>query len=182
MSIPTLNATVQIGTSYNASLTQQGSQYTANSAQGNPAGRQNFTVGTTGSNKINEIYSVILKPAASGNSLLDLTSLADVFGLSLNFARVKAIMFQLLSANQDASNGTACTQITIGAAGSHPWLMFLGGTTPTVILKNGEMIAWMTPSSDGSVITGGSNNMLLITNNDTVNAAAVQVTLLGADA
>jgi hypothetical protein len=170
-----------MGVSYQAQGAAPGSQYQPTTAQGNPKKNIAFKVGTTAAAQINEVASKIFDISASGTVTVNLQSLLDVLGQTVVLVRVKGLLFQLLSSADDAENGTACTGVTIGNAGSHPFLGFLGGTTPTITLGNGEALGWLTPSANGDAVSSTVCN-ILITNNDATNPAAVQVTVLGADA
>ena len=179
-----LSAAVQIGIpSYQVQFAATGAQYQPTSCTGSPQSRINFVLGTNVANQINEIYSAILSIAASGTSTINVQSLADIWGnTGVSLVRIKGLLFQLLSTAQDPINGTVCSGVTIGQAGSNPFLMFLTGTTPGMVLGNGEAIGWATPLAAGNTSISGSAKNILITNNDSVNAAAVQVSILGANA
>ena len=81
-------------------------------------------------------------------------------------------MMALLNAVQDSVNGTACTGVTVGAAGSNPNLMFLNSTTPTFGLLNGDVIAYGTTTAAGITVSSSHCNVL-ITNTDSGHGAAV---------
>jgi hypothetical protein len=181
VAIESVSATFSMGVSYQAQGSAPGSQYQPTTAQGNPKKNIAFKTGTTASGQINELASKIFPIAASGNTTVNLQALLDVLGQTADLVRVKGLLLQLLSTADDPSNGTACSGVTIGNAGTHPFLGFLGGTTPTITLGNGEALGWLSPSANGLAVSLTACN-LLITNNDGSNAAAVQVTVLGADA
>jgi hypothetical protein len=181
MAINSLSATFSMGISYQAQGAAPGSQYQPTTAQGAPKKNIAFKTGTTTSGQINELASAIFDVTASGTATINLQSLLDVLGQTVTLVRVKGLLFQLLSMADDASYGTACSGVTIGNAGTHPFLGFLGGTDPTITLGNGEALGWLSPSANGLSVSNTTEN-ILITNTDSTNAAAVQVTLLGADA
>jgi hypothetical protein len=180
VAIASVSATFSMGVSYQAQGAAPGSQYQPTTAQGNPKKNIAFKTGTTTSGQINEVASAIFTIAGSGTHTVDLQSLLDVLGQTVVLVRVKGLLFQLLSTADDSVNGTACSGVTIGAAGSDPFVGFLGGTNPTLTLGNGEALGWLSPSANGLPITSSTENVL-ITNNDGTNPAAVQVTVLGAD-
>lgn len=127
----------------------------------------------------NELISQIYTIAASGNLSLDLTSLTDIlFQSGISLVRVKGILIRLLSAADDATNGSGCTGIVIGNAASNGFPMFLANTTSEITLGNGEFVCWATPSAAGVPVSGTSKIIYLV-NSDAANAAKVQVTLLG---
>lgn len=181
MGISNVTASFSVGVSYQAQGNAPGSQYQPTTAQGNPKKNIAFKTGTTAGGQIDELASQIFNVTASGTVTVNLQSLLDVLGATVSLVRIKGLLFQLLSPADDAANGTACTGVTIGNAGSDPNQMFLGATTHTILLGNGEAVAWLSPSANGLAVSSGAKN-ILITNDDGTNAAAVQVTVLGADA
>jgi hypothetical protein len=181
MAISNVSATFSVGISYQAQGAAPGSQYQPTTAQGNPKKNIAFKTGTTTAGQVNEIASKIFAIAASGTTTISLQSLTDVLGQTVNLVRVKGLLFQLLSTADDSVNGTACSGVTLNATPpSHPFLGFLGGTNPTITLGNGEALAWLSPSANGTGVSG-SAYQIEVTNLDSTNAAAFQVTILGAD-
>jgi hypothetical protein len=172
-----------MGVSYQAQGAAPGAQYQPTTAQGNPKKNIAFKTGTTAGGQINELASKIFPIAAgtSSTTTVNLQSLLDVLGQTTSLVRIKGLMFQLLSPADDADNGTACSGVTIGNAGSNANQMFLGATTHTIVLGNGEAVGWLSPSANGLAV-GSTHENVLLTNNDNAVAAAVQVTVLGADA
>lgn len=126
------------------------------------------------------LLSAIYTIAASGNTTVDLTTFTDVLQRAAqSFARVKYIEFWLQTAADNPSTpGTNASQVTVGAAGSNPFVMELGGTSPTKILKSGEFGVWGTRGATGLTVSG-TNKSILITNNDASLSAVVQVTIAG---
>lgn len=147
----------------------------------------NYQVGTTGSNKINEVSSGILTIAEGSSATLNLQSLTDMFGTAgIVLVRLKKYFFKLLSAIDDSLAGTACSSVTIGNAGSDPHLLNMGGTTPTQTLlgsatTNGDQISYASADADGLAVSATVKNVL-VTNNDSGHAAAVFYDLGGSDA
>lgn len=137
------------------------------------------TIANASAGGADELISKVYTAAASGTVSIDLTSLVDALQVSgISLARVKGLLFRLLSVADDATNGTACSSVTIGNAGSNPNIMFLDDPTHGVILSNGDFIAWGTPQAAGIAVSS-SHKVILITNNDSGNGMAVQVSILG---
>jgi hypothetical protein len=181
VAIANVSATFSMGVSYQCQSNPTGAQYQPTTAQGNPKKNIGFKNGTTASAQINELDSFIQDIIASGTATINLQSLVDVVGQTTTLVRVKGLLFQLLSSTDDPTKGTNCSGVTIGNAGTHPFVGFLGGTSQTFTLGNGEALGWLSPSANGLAVTSTAEN-ILITNNDGSNAAAVQITILGADA
>jgi hypothetical protein len=136
-------------------------------------------VANTAANGADQCLSAIFPITASGTTTIDLTSFTDCVGRTAqSFARVKFLFFRNVSLAQDPTYGGSASQVTIGAAGSNPFVMNLGGTTPTKIVKLGEFDAWGTNGATGYTVSGTNKN-ILITNNDATNAASVEVVVIG---
>jgi hypothetical protein len=182
VAISSVSATFAVGVSYQCQGAAPGQQYQPTTAQGNPKKSIAFKTGTTTSGQINELSSKIYAISASGTTTISLQALLDVLGQTVNLVRIKGLLLQLLSTTDDTTNGTACSGVTINATPpSHPFLGFLGGTNPTITLASGEALAWISPGANGTAVAG-TNYQIEVTNNDAVNAAAFQITVLGADA
>lgn len=126
----------------------------------------NFGSGT-GSNNIDLIYAKAITLVASTPQTLDLTSLTDLSGASINFARVRD--FAVI--NTSTTTGQI---VTVGAAATNAWVGPLGTTTSTAIVYPGVTgaatpspghIRWTDPYttgvSGGMVVTGTSKSVKL---------------------
>jgi hypothetical protein len=128
----------------------------------------------SGAAAFNEIYCDIRTLAISTSETLDLYgSLLNPLGETINFARIKCIVVELLTT-------TAAASITVGNAASNPWLGPLGGTTPTMQVRNGG--AWASTCSDatGWPVANGSTDNLKILNDSASAVATYRLTLIGA--
>lgn len=148
-------------------------------------GKTSYTLGGNAVGAVNEVATNILSISASGSATLNLQALTDQLGTtSVVLVRLKRYFFWLLSTTDDTVAGTACTQVTIGAAVTNPNLLNLGGTTPTLILKGGgstttgDKAAYTSSTAAGITVSGTALNVL-VTNNDGVNAAAVYYNFAG---
>lgn len=183
MAIPNLANTVTCGWTWTCQTTPASTDYQPQTASANPKVLGlNFSTGTNTAKAANQIASAIYAIAASGNTVINLQSLTNVLGTaSVALVRLKGILVRLLSVADDAVNGTACSSVTVGNAATNPNLLFLGGTTPTFTLNNGEHLEWSTPGAAGIAVSPSACNLKVL-NNDGANAAAVQVSVIGADA
>lgn len=170
--------------SFNFSITASknvtGTNFAAVSAADNITKSYSFTVGVA-AGQCNQYYRQVHVITASGTATIDLTNFTNSANQSASsFARVKAIRFRLLTAADDATNGTAASQVTIGNAGSNPFPMFLGAGTHTIVLKNGDSVQYADSSAGGIAVSGSAKN-ILITNNDAAVSAAVEVIVIGGE-
>lgn len=94
--------------------------------------------------------------AGSASATYTLTALTDALGRSLTMAggvRAWGIL---------VTSRTAGDYLTVGAAGTNPWVSFMGGTTPT--LKVWDFHFMGVKGTDKYVVTASSNEQLKITN------------------
>lgn len=126
-----------------------------NSLKLDAAINQNIAYGNgTAAGMIDLLYGKVLSLAGSATTL-DLTSLTDLNGAAINFARVR----ELIIVNQAV---TAAFTVTVGAAASNAWSTGpLGTSTSTSILQPSvgqtvglSMLRWSDPFTTGAT-TGG---------------------------
>lgn len=132
-------------------------------------------------NGVNVVYSALLTIAASGSTTVDLTSITEVLGSSKTFARIKAVVIQLLSVADDSANGSACSSVTVGNAATNANKLFFTAGTDSIDLANGDVVAWGTGAAAGIAVDGTHKNVKIL-NNDGAVGAKVLLTVLGADA
>jgi len=122
-------------------------------------------------------YTATLTFTASTAQTLDLTALTDIYGGTVNFARIRSITISITSPTTDGAT------LTIGAAGTNPWAAILG-TTGTYIMQaptstNASMWIATAPNTTGW-ITGGSSKNLKLTPSAHAIVAAIEI--MGASA
>ncbi len=151
-------------------------------------GKSNYTATGATANKCNQVSSKVFSVAASLTTTIDLSAaFTNVVGsTTATWKRIKAVHIQLLSVAQDSANGTACSSITIGNNVSNNWISqshsgWLGSATSVFDLANGQQLSWSTDNA-GGVVVDNTHKILLLTNNDVGVAAAVNITMIGADA
>lgn len=132
-----------------------------------------FTAIGASANQFSELYSAIRTLAGGANETLDLYgSLTNQLGETINFARVKVIVVELLTT-------TAASSITVGNAASNVFTGPLGGTTPTVTIANGGGMAFWRSDATGWTVTNSSTDNLKVLNNDGAVVATYRITLIG---
>lgn len=148
-----------------------------------------YSIGTAVANNISgggdELVSFLQVIAPSGSATINLVSITNIlqqFGLPL--ARVKGYKVRLLAQSGngavDSVNGTACSSVTVGNAGTNPNALEMSNVTYTYNLGNGGSHQHFDPSAVGfSLVTGAACN-IKVQNNDGVNSAAFQLSLVGA--
>lgn len=130
-----------------------------------------------------EIVSFLQTIAAGGSATINLQNITNILQQSgVSLARLKGYKIRLLSSSGrgavDSVNGTTCSSITVGGgADASPLEMNAAGT---FTINRGGSHQVLDPTAAGLVLVTPTTKNILITNNDGSNAAAVQVTLIGA--
>jgi hypothetical protein len=101
---------------------------------------------------------------AAGTVTLTLSALTDDIGRTVAFARVTRLSIQVTSK-------TGNDYLTVGAAGTNPFISILGGTTPTYIVRNYDLK--IANDTTGFVSTASSSDQLKI-----VNSGAASMTFV----
>ncbi len=138
----------------------------------------------TGMGQVNLAYAKRLTFAAAPQTL-DLSSLLDLSGASVNFARVR----ELIVANNATAAGAV---LTVGAASGSPFTGFLDSAglqtvypataTSASTFASATWLRWSDPCSTGSAtgaITGSANKMLKL--DPGANSFTADVLILGCD-
>lgn len=123
---------------------------------GIPYAKQFLFTNGAGANQSDKVFADQRTVNASTNDDLDLAGvLADVFGATLTFARIKGMLI--------ASNPNNVQNFSIGA-GTNPFATWAGGTTPTVTLRPGGLFMLVAPDATGYAVTAGTGDILRIAN------------------
>lgn len=115
----------------------------------------NLTSGT-GANQGDLVFADTRSVAASTNDDIDLAgSLTNTFGATITFARIKGMFIYSSPANvQNFSVG----------GGTNPFINWIAGTTPTVVLRPGGLFAITAPDATGFAVTAGTGDILRVAN------------------
>ena len=115
-----------------------------------------FTNGT-GAGAYDLAYAKQLTFVASTPQTLDLTAIVDLSGATVNMARIREIVIQVVTTTVDFN-------LTVGAAAANPWAA-IWGTTGTHVVMAGSTLYISDPTTVGSgkglVTSGTSKNLKL---------------------
>lgn len=182
MALSGLTGFMQLQFSYNALINGPSSGITINpqAVQNTITAKRSVVLGGNVANGANEGALAILTIAPSGTATINLQTLTDFMNVaSVVLIRLKSFFFWLLGTGDDSVNGTVCTGVTIGNAGSNANQLDMGAVTHTRLLTNGDWTAYGTGSAAGLTVSGTHLN-ILITNTDGTNAAGLMYGLFGA--
>lgn len=109
----------------------------------------------TGANQVDLIYAKQIALVASTPQTLDLTSLTDLSGASINFARVRVLDLQVVTT-------TSGDNVTLGDAASNAWAAIWGATGTHTVMA-GSRFVFNDPTSTGAgvgaVVSGTSKSL-----------------------
>lgn len=133
--------------------------------------QQAFSNNTTGALTVDQIHAKVYTLAASATTI-DLTSLADLGGNSMNFARVRVF----LAYNQDT---VASHIVTVYRGASNGWSYLPASTGPLTVPSSGGVVMLFDPNSatgtNGMVVSGTSKTITLDPGSNTVNLSVLIV-------
>jgi hypothetical protein len=129
----------------------------------------------TAAGQVDRRYIAQLTIAASGSTILNLSSLVDSFGNTFAFLRIKEIYVEL-------TKGTAAASVLVGNA-TNPFVNWISPATATIQVRNG-MTLFLGDCQDatGYVVTASTGDQFKILNQDAGLSAIVNVNLLGCSA
>lgn len=182
MALDTLTVTSQLSVSFSCGDEQTGALFSELSVSGSVQTSYGVSsdLGNTTEGGGDQMYAAIIAIAASGTATTNLRSFTNPLGTASSvLARVKLLSVRLLNEDQDADNGTTCTGIEFTPAASNGWTGLIKAAGDAVILGNGDHLVFAT-GRDTGVVTSASLRDITWTNNDSSNAAAIEVIIAGA--
>lgn len=128
----------------------------------------------TGANQADMLWHDQRTLAASGTENLDLAgSLTNAFGATQTFARVK------LLAVAAASGNTNDVQVQRGSSNGVTIFM---AASDGLLVKPGGLFLWVAPGATAVPVTGGSSDILTVTNSAGSTSVTYDVIVIGASA
>lgn len=128
----------------------------------------------TGANAADMMWHDTRTLAASATEDLDLAgSLANAFGDTQTFARIKLVLVTAASGNTNNVN------VTRPAANGVPLFLAAGDGIP---VKPGGGVLWWAPDSTGVAVTAGTGDLLTFTNSAGSTSVTYSVVIIGASA
>jgi hypothetical protein len=136
---------------------------------------QAFADGTAAS-QVDRVFTDQRTLAASATEDLDLAGvLTDIYGATITYAKIKAIVVRAAVANNAANP----LQVTRSASNGAPLFMAAGDG---ISLAAGEVFAWVSPSGSGKTVTAGTGDLLTFTNGAGTNSIVYDIVILGTSA
>jgi hypothetical protein len=129
----------------------------------------------TGANQADRIWHDERTLTASSSENLDLAgSLADAFGTTITFARIKAIVVGAASANTN--------NVQVGGAASNAFVNWVANSSDIVNVPPGAVLALIAPGATAFPVTAGTGDILKIANSGAGTGVTYDIVLIGASA
>ena len=130
-----------------------------------------FTDGT-GENQAKSVFADERTLTASSTENLDLAgALTDVFGNTITFTKVKALIVQAASGNTN--------DVLVGGAASNGFISWVGDATDIVKVKPGGTFAIVAPDATGLAVTAGTGDILKIANSSSGTSVTYKIVVVG---
>jgi hypothetical protein len=128
----------------------------------------------TGADHADKMYTDENTLSASDTANVDLAgSLADGFGGTITFARIKMVVVKAAAGN------TNDVQVTRPGSLGAPLFLAAGDGIP---VKPGGLFAWVAPGATGVAVTAGSADLLTFTNSAGSTSVTYDLIIIGASA
>lgn len=126
-------------------------------------------------NKAEAIFSDTRTISASGTEDLDLagSGLVDVFGNTLTFTKIKAL---LIFADGDNANN-----VLVGGDGLAAWVGWCGDASDIVSVKPGGIFLMTAPKSAGMPVVATTGDILQIANSSSGTSVTYTIIIVGTD-
>lgn len=122
----------------------------------------------SGAGKVDQFVTQTRTLAGGAAESLDLDGgLANPFGETTGFARVKAIVVELL-------DDTAATSITVGGTVTNRW-----ADGPAAKITNGGILILAVKDATALPVVVGTGDLFRVVNDDPTNAATYRITIVG---
>ncbi len=126
----------------------------------------------TAANQANQIFSDTRTITASGSEDLDLSgSLANAFGTTIAFTKIKAIIISAAAGNTN--------NVIVGGNDTAAWAAMFGADTDTLVLRPGATFCMCVPDSTGLAVTATTDDLLTIANSGGTTSVTYEIVIIG---
>lgn len=141
----------------------------------NLAGQIDLSSGTA-AGQADKVFADQRTLAASATEDLDLAgSLADAFGATITFVKVKALLVRAAVGNTN--------NVVVGAASSNPWATLLNSTGTVTLRPGAGFLAWAgAADATGYGVTASTGDLLKIANSAAGTSVTYDVAVIGTSA
>jgi hypothetical protein len=123
-------------------------------------------------NKANRIWTDRRTLGASATENLDLAgSLVDAFGVTITFARIRAIVVAAADANTN--------NVLVGGDATSTFLTWVGSEASQVVVRPGGLFALVAPDATAYAVTATTGDLLMLTNSAGTSGVTFDIALIG---
>jgi hypothetical protein len=127
----------------------------------------------TGADQADLIYHAQRTLVASASEDLDLSGvLADPFGTTLTFARIKGLVVVAAAANTN--------NVLVGGAATNAFINWVSDATDKVVVRPGAVFALFSGSATAYAVTAGTGDLLRIANSGAGSSVTYDIAIIGA--
>jgi Ca2+-binding RTX toxin-like protein len=129
----------------------------------------------TGADQADLVFHDQRTLAASATENIDLAGgLTDAYGATITFARIKALIVIAAAGNTN--------DVQVGGAASNAWATWVANSSDIVTVKPDGILALVSPSATGYVVTAGTGDILKIVNSGAGTGVTYDIVLIGSSA
>ena len=134
---------------------------------------QLFSSGT-GANQASNLFHDSRTLAASASETLDLAGvLANAFGVTLTFTKIKALIVHAASGNTN--------DVVVGGAATNAWVGMFSDATDKVTVKPGGTLVWIAPDANGGAVVASTGDSLQVANGGAGTGVTYDIIVIGVD-
>jgi hypothetical protein len=129
----------------------------------------------TAANQADRAWSDRRTLAASASESLDLAaSLTDVFGATITFARIRALLIEAASTNSN--------NVVVGGAASNAFVNWVSDATDKLVVRPGGAFLLVAPDTTGYAVTATTGDLRQVANSGAGSSVTFDITIVGASA
>lgn len=128
----------------------------------------------TGANQASNMFHDQRTITASSSENLDLSGvLTNVFGVTLAFTKIKALIIRAAAANVN--------DVLVGGAASFAWVGMLSDVTDIIKVKPGGTLIWIAPDANGGAVVAATGDILKVANSGSGTSVVYDIIIIGTD-
>jgi hypothetical protein len=129
----------------------------------------------TGNGQADLVFSDTRTIAASSSENLDLAGvLADAFGATLTFVKIKAIYIKAAAGNTN--------DVVVGGAASNGFVNWVADTTDKINIRPGGVFLLVDPQGSGYAVTASTGDILKVANSGGTTGVTYDIVIIGTSA
>ena len=137
-----------------------------------PYGYSKTITNGTGADNANMFWTDTRTLTASSSESLDLAgSIANAFGDTMTFTKLKGLIIEAASGNTN--------NVVVGGAASNAWATWVGNANDVVNVRPGGVLFLYAPDSTSYAVTASTGDILQIANSSSGSSVTYNIVLIG---